>query len=400
MLKSPDFSVHVDAGRSGDSVGWEMPEFDDSAWDSLKVSGFWQEQGWKFNGAVWYRLAVNLPPTWKGRDLLLRIGACDDFDDTFANGIRIGGLGAESPSAYATPREYRIGAATVKDGLVTIAVRVFDQWGFGGIVKGISLVLADAPETAISLEGLWKAKAECVLPLRVSTVPVPPVSLYNGMIHPLLGFNVRGFLWYQGESDTEQTAIYRTLLPDLISSWRGLWNDETLPFGIVQLAAYEPANNSPWEELRDAQLHAAQTVPYTGLAVTIDAGEAKNVHPRYKRPVGERLASWALATTYGLPEEPWGCPLPLSSVIDTGAMIVPFSHAGTGLRSSDGKALRTFQLKDKGEIWHDAEAEIAGTDWVRVHGISNPVAVRYGWSANPACNLVNSGGLPASPFSL
>lgn len=397
-----ELQPHGDEGRSPESAGWET--CDDAAWDSLEVPGMWQEQEWKFNGAVWYRRTVELAAGWRGRDLILHFGALDDFDETYVNGVRVGGMGPEAPSAYATKRLYPVPAELTKDGCLVIAARVFDQWGFGGVVGPVALRLADDPEVSLPLEGRWKARVEKAFPLRLSSRPIPPEVLFNGMIHPLLGASVRGFLWYQGESDAERAALYRMLLPDLIAAWRARWNDPLLPFGLVQLAAYKAPEAQPgesdWAELRDAQLLAVRTVPRTGLAVAIDLGEADNIHPRRKAPVGERLARWALAEVYGQPDEVWHSPLAADHWCAGGAVFVRFLHAGSGLRSRDGKPLTAFQIAGADRRWNWARAEIVAPDIVRVSAddLSEPAAVRYGWQNNPECTLENSAGLPASPF--
>ena len=397
-----DLQPHTDEGRAPETAVWET--CDTEAWETLEVPGMWQEQGWPLNGAVWYRKTVEVPADWRGRELILHFGACDDFDDTYVNGTRVGGMGTEAPSAYATKRLYPIPSAMSAEGRLVIAVRVFDQWGFGGIVKAASLRLADDPETALSLEGPWKAKVEKAFPLRTSSRPIPPGVLYNGMIHPLLGAAIRGFLWYQGESDESRGALYRTLLPDLISAWRRRWNGPLLPFGIVQLANHKERTASPgesdWAEVRDAQLLAYRTVPATGLAVIIETGEADNVHPRRKKPVGERLARWALAEVYGKIDEPWHSPVAADHWIEDGAVFVRFVHVGEGLRSREDRPFAAFQIAGADRQWTWAQAEIVASDIIRVSApeVAAPVAVRYGWQDNPDCLLENSAGLPASPF--
>lgn len=402
--EADSFTPHPYEGRTPRADGWEAATFDDSAWNRLPVPGYWQESAWRHNGAVWYRRAIVLPMDWRGRDLVVEFGACDDFDETFVNGTRVGGIGPEAPNAYATRRVYPVPAAIMPGDTATIAVRVFDHWGNGGITGGAWLRRADGRAEPIPLSGSWRAKAEKALPLRATTDGLPPMVLYNGMIHPLVGCALRGFLWYQGESDTPHAALYRMLLPDLIAAWRSLWRDPLLPFGIVQIANHQPRSNEPvesdWAELRDAQLLTARTVPATGLAVTIDVGDAGDIHPNRKRPVGERLARWALATVHGRAEEPWSSPLPADHWIDGATLCVRFLHAGDGLRTRDGAPLGGFQIAGADRQWRWAEAEITQRDIVRLRAaeVSAPVAARYAWQANPPCTLENSAGLPASPF--
>ena len=398
------FTPHPYEGRDALAEGWESPEFDDSSWALLSVPGYWQDRGFRHNGAVWYRRSVDLPSDWAGHDLVLEIGACDDFDETFVNGVRVGGIGPESPNAYATRRVYPISAGLVASGSVIIAVRIFDHWGNGGITGGVQLRVAAAREKTLFLSGEWKAKVEKSLPLRAPISGLPPSVLFNGMIHPLVGCSLRGILWYQGESDAPRAALYRMLLPDLIATWRARWSDPMLPFGIVQLANYQAPSIEPvesdWAELRDAQLRAAQTVDHTGLAVAIDLGDAENIHPTQKRPVGERLACWALATVYHQPEIPESSPLVADHWTEADAIFVRFTHVGDGLRPRHGLPLDGFQIAGANRHWRWARASIVQRDIVRVAAddLKNPVAVRYAWQSNPPCTLENSARLPASPF--
>jgi len=404
LFETEGLQPHIDTGRSAEAVGWEFGELDDENWERLQVPGFWQDQGWALNGAVWYRREVEIPSGWRNQDLVLHFGACDDFDETFVNGVRVGGMGPGLSGAYATPRDYPVAAALTAGCRLVIAVRIFDEWGFGGIVRAATLRLANALDNPLPLEGEWKARVETAYPLRASTRPIPAAVLYNGMIHPLRQAAVRGFLWYQGESDVERSGLYRMLLGDLIAAWRADWNDPQKPFGIVQLANYKVPEAEPgesdWAELRDAQLHTARTIPHTGLVVIIDTGEADNVHPRLKRPVGERLARWALNDVYGQKVEPPGSPYPVGHEIREGAVFVRFLQVGEGLRSRDGQPLRAFQISDPARRWTWAMADIVAPDTIRIRSpaVAEPMAVRHGWQDNPPCNLENSAGLPATPF--
>lgn len=396
---------HEDPGLPADARDWSSSGCDDSSWGSLQVPGTWQNQGWGFNGAVWYRRTVQIPAEWVGHDLELSLGIVDDCDHTFVNGTLVGQMGTETPSWWATPRLYRVPAGLVTTRTLQLAVRVFDLWGEGGMVGNLQLARGDRPELSpIKLSGRWLAKAELELPLRSpSGLPeTAPCSLWNGMIAPLLGASLDGVLWYQGESDVARASLYPRLLTDLITSWRTAFDSPNLPFGIVQLANYmarkDTPSEDPWAELREAQRLTALNVPGCGLALAIDVGEADDIHPRDKKTVGDRLALWALRTLHRRTDFAYSGPLPAEIWPEADGLCIRFTHA-EGLRVR-GDALRGFQISgaDRQWVWAD-EAKITGdTVWVRATSVRTPTAVRYAWQANPETTLENAACLPASPF--
>jgi sialate O-acetylesterase len=230
--------------------------------------------------------------------------------------------------------------------------------------------------------------------------PRPPSGLYKGMISPLTEYRIRGALWYQGESNTQRAFQYRSLLPALIRGWRAGWKEGDFPFLIVQLPNQGHSAefaDSWWAELREAQLFTAKTVPNTGLAVTIDVGESANLHPPRKREIGERLARWALATTYGK-KLAYSGPLYESMRVEGKEIRIHFQHAGSGLETK-GETLQGFTIASADKRFHRATARIDGASIVVSSlDVEAPVAVRYAWADSPECNLFNKEGLPASPF--
>jgi sialate O-acetylesterase len=220
------------------------------------------------------------------------------------------------------------------------------------------------------------------------------------MIAPLENYRMRGVLWYQGEGNTERAFQYRTLLPAMIGDWRAGWREGDFPFLIVQLPNQghsEEFADSWWAELREAQLLTAKNVANTGLAVTIDVGEAGNLHPPRKEEIGERLARWALGTTYGKKMEYSG-PLYEGMRVEGREIRVSFQHTGGGL-AVHGDGLRGFTMAGTDRKFHRAAARIEGGGVVvSSTEVEAPVAVRYAWGNSPDCNLYNQEGLPASPF--
>ncbi len=219
-----------------------------------------------------------------------------------------------------------------------------------------------------------------------------PSALHNGMIAPIEAFAIRGVIWYQGESNSSQPASYEKLLPAMIADWRRVWGPE-LPFLFVQLAAYR--NTHP--AFREAQHRIWQKTPRTAMAVTTDVGDAANIHPIRKQPVGERLALAARVLSYGEHLEYSG-PVFEKLTIDGARAIVSFTHVGQGL-VAQGDALKGFTLAGTDGKFLPAQAVIEGsTVIVSADKISQPVAVRYGWAMMPDGNLFNREGLPAAPF--
>lgn len=230
-----------------------------------------------------------------------------------------------------------------------------------------------------------------------------PATLYNGMIAPLAPYAIRGAIWYQGEANAG-SPLYALQMKTLILSWRSDWKQGDFPFLFVQLPNFKAAQQIPsepvggWPLIREHFLKTLAAVPNTGMAVTIDIGEADDIHPRNKREAGRRLAQWALAKTYGKDVVACG-PLCKSMRTDGNKIVVEFDYAAGGLAARDGAKLKGFAIAgaDKKFVW--ADAKIAGnTVVVSSPEVASPAAVRYAWANNPDCNLVNKAGLPASPF--
>ena len=225
-------------------------------------------------------------------------------------------------------------------------------------------------------------------------------ALYNGMIAPLVPYAIRGAIWYQGESNVGRTHQYRTLFPAMIANWRSDWGQGDFPFGFVQLAPYRYDGQNPANcaELREAQLMTLKSVPNTGMAVTMDIGNVKNIHPGNKLDVGKRLALWALAKVYGR-DVVYSGPIYKSMAVEGDKIRLGFDHVDGGLIASDGKPLADFTIAGVDEKFVPAEAKIDGDSIVvNADGVARPVAVRYAWRDDATPNLASKAGLPASPF--
>jgi sialate O-acetylesterase len=231
--------------------------------------------------------------------------------------------------------------------------------------------------------------------------PCIPSWVYNAMLAPVIPYGIKGAIWYQGESNDSRAYQYRRLFPAMINNWRELWVEGKFPFFFVQLANFkdtapEPAESN-WAELREAQTMTL-SLPKTGMAVAIDIGDGKDIHPKNKQDVGKRLELNALKVAYGKKIVNSG-PMYKSVKFKDGRAYIKFTYTGSGLTTKNGEQLKGFAIAgaDKKFVW--AKAEISGDKVVVWNDkITKPASVRYAWADNPVCNLYNKEGLPASPF--
>lgn len=390
-----------DAFKNGRAI-WADAGYDASAWQSVRVPDFLQDQGMgSTSGFFWLRKTFDIPQSWEGKPIRLELGVIDDNDFTYFNGQEIG-----HTEGCLSWRSYTVPAKLVKSGKACVAIRVMDTGGKGGIVGDASGIAAYGLDgEKITLSGDWKYNmslglADCPeIPVNTATEPNYPTFLYNAMINPLVNFRIRGAIWYQGEANVARADQYGDLLPLMINDWRQKWGYD-FPFYIAQLANYMTVQTGPeeseWAELREAQMHALN-LENTGLAVLIDIGEAGDIHPKNKPEVGRRLALNALALTYGK-NIPYSGPMYSSYKIEDGTIRVVFDHTCGGLKANGG-SLEGFYIAGADRVFHKAQAVIEGdTVVVSSPEVSFPVSVRYGWANNPVCNLYNGAGLPASPF--
>lgn len=227
-----------------------------------------------------------------------------------------------------------------------------------------------------------------------------PSALYNAMIHPLTPMTVKGAIWYQGESNVPRAYQYRTIFPSMIKDWRAAFGNPDLHFGFVQLAPYRYGGKDPemCAELWEAQLMTLKMLDKTGMAVTTDIGNIKDIHPKNKQDVGKRLGLWARATVYG-EDIVYSGPIYRNMTIQGNKVTLEFDHVGGGLKSSDGKPLNHFTVAGRDRKFYPALAEIKGNVIVvSSDKVKAPVAVRFGWTDTAEPNFFNKNGLPASPF--
>lgn len=385
------------------SPPWHSASLNDNDWKDILLPTHWERSGKSdllvYDGVVWFRRNFFLPETWHDADTTLSLGPIDDEDTTWINGQLVG-----KGQIWDIPRQYPIPESILHPGENQLTVRVLDYASLGGLwaTNPTDLHIRNTHGEIIQLAGNWQYK----IGIPVNKMPPhadinTPTMIYNAMIHPLTPFGIRGFIWYQGEANTWEPSRYRALFSAMIKDWRKQWKQEDLPFYYVQLANFLPPHPVPreneWAELREAQLMVL-SIPNTGMAVSIDVGDANTIHPVNKQDVGRRLAVIARNKVYG-ENIPYSGPIYSSMQIEREQIRLLFNHADDGLKTKNNGQLKGFSIagSDKNFLW--ADAKIEGKTVVVSHPqIKSPRAVRYAWDANPICNLYNRAGLPASPF--
>lgn len=302
--------------------------------------------------------------------------------------------------------ELEIPKELLRQGQNVLTVRVINTWNNRPEIgkKENMYLLQDGKK--ISLEGAWSYANSIVEPLlpEVNFYNWKPGFMFNAMIAPLFRYPIKGVIWYQGESNAGRHTEYRELFSTMIQNWRSRWDIGDFPFLYVQLANYmerkEVQPESNWAYLREAQTQVLD-LPLTGMAVTIDIGEAGDIHPRNKKDVGERL--WFQARKVGFGEQILASgPVVENAEVTGNEVVITFSEVGVGLKLTDGDEVYGFILEDAEGEFKVAPAKISGVNQVTLtipDGLV-PVGVRYAWADNPAVNLVNEINLPALPFRI
>ncbi len=423
----------MDEGDPG--VGrWFRPEIDDSEWGTMSLPGYWSEKGVeRVPGTVWFRREVTLTAEQAAaRNATLRMGTIIDADSTWVNGTFVGNVTYQYP-----PRVYPVPAGVLREGRNVIATRVTSNSGGGGFVEqkpyklfigrepwGQRIDRIEGPAPAgpgweIDLSGDWKYRVGAQIPPAPRTggnaagrgnfAPRPnnnsPTGLYNGVVAPVRNYALRGFLWYQGESNTGRAAEYGDMMADLIEGWRGEWNDPLKPFLYVQLpnmmegSGFHPENDSSgWAEMRDVQRQALR-IPNTGMATILDVGEWNDIHPMDKKTVARRLALEARRVVFGQKGVSGTGPLFERMIVENDAAIVDFLCLGADIYPN--LRLGGFEIAGADGRYRPARAVVLRGNTVKVWNpdVTRPVAVRYAWAGDPVdANLRDRDGIPASTF--
>lgn len=427
-----DFSAWLQAHERVDRP---CPSIDDYAvastqdWTPVKLPTSAPAPGFPASGVFWLRRDLDVSATLAQQGFKIMIGPLAGYWQVYWNGKLLTETtyaqlpGKDSSCYFPVPPE------RIQTGRNTLALRLYSPTS-PLVVPGRALWAGP-----IVLDGEWSARVERAFPDLapevLETAPrmtyrlpdMLPGSLYNARIHPLTRYAIAGVLWYQGESNVPRAYQYRLALTALIEGWREKWQRADLPFYLCQLSnnyAKLPApGESAWAELRESQ-SAALALPYTGQAITLDLGEAGDLHARDKKTVGHRLFLLAQAKHYGAPVVCEG-PTYASMALEGPTARIQFRHADGGLaagelpatyivksllgetapliRNSPQSQLEGFAICGEDRKWHWAQARIDGESvLVSSDQVPQPIAVRYAWADNPTCNLRNGAGLPAAPF--
>ena len=391
-------SVQLDKIDIADVNQWPAAEYDDSKWNSMKAPLLWENQKPAINidGIMWLRKEVMIDEADAGKPAVLKLAMIDDNDVTYVNGVKVGGT-----TGYNVPRVYNINAGVLKKGKNIIAVRVEDTGGGGGIYGEQADCSLSIEGKTLPLAGDWKYRVEKMIVPSLGPNDYPSI-LYNAMIHPIEKLSIKGAIWYQGEANAGRAVEYRKAMPLLINDWRKRFQQPAMPFYFVQLTSFNSANGnsnngSNWAELREAQAMAA-SLPNTGMAVTIDVGDAADIHPRNKQDVGKRLAGLALQKTYGINKVASG-PVYKTMQVQGNKVVIQFTGVGKGLTAKQD-VIAGFEIAGADQHFYPAKASIAGSTVVLMaEEVAKPVAVRYAWADDDShANLFNKEGFPAAPF--
>lgn len=386
-----------------DEEAYLKPGYDFSSWHSTdNPIGQWDWKGiWAFRGQGYMARVIELPAEARTQETTLVLAENDSPNDMYINGTLV------SKGVLKGVRSIKLPAGTWQEGANRLVIKfgnlVHLPWFGLGLEGSTSDLYVQVGNQKISLFDQWKLMPSFAEPhTYVHLSNNVATSLYNAMIAPLVPFGMRGTLWYQGETNAGRAYQYREAFPLLITDWRKKWQDE-FSFYFVQLSSYGAEQNSNqgsnWAELREAQTMTLR-LPKTGMAVTTDVGNPKDIHPTNKQDVGHRLASEALVQDFNQPANPRS-PLFTNVQMNDNQAVISFKYADPGLEVRDKYGyLKGFEVAGDDHVFHYAKAEIKGNTVVVSHPKGQKIAsVRYGWADSPVdANLYGADGFPVSPF--
>ena len=386
--------------------------YNDIEWEDVFLPGRFDSLiSSNFDGVVWFRKDIFIDNS--DVDYILNIGYIDDMDKTYINGNYIGGLNGWG--YWNKKRKYKISKILLKQGINTIAIRAIDTGGPGRFEGKMNLT--SELGTVISIEGTWKYYPLAEIygnkiftygqdfsienrPSFLKYNPFMPTVLFNRMIYPLIPYTIKGVIWYQGESNVGRHHQYSQLFPAMIEDWRSRWKNN-FPFYFVQIAPYKytsEIDSNQSQLLRDSQRKTLK-LANTGMVVTLDIGDFKNIHPPNKQEVGKRLARLALVNDYGVSLNPLG-PILIGGRVINDVVELKFEHVGSGL-VIDLNDNNEFEIANANKDWFKATVVIEQNKIALFsQNVKNPKYVRYAWSDTPQATMFNGEGFPSSSFIL
>jgi len=417
-IAAQQWQTILDQNDPGIQKQWTSPNYDDSQWQQINQSDW----GWRGTGTVWLRQHVTIDKAHAGKPARLLLGTLFDQDVTYLNGQEIGHTYYQYP-----PRRYDIPEGLLREGDNVITIRFINKFGTAHFIpeKPYMLCFGDdrfsqspLPTDVISLSQSWKQHVGIEMPSCPSgdiSLQNLPTTLYNAVLHPLAPYALSGVVWYQGESNTGNPAPYADYLKKLMGCWRDCWQDQQMPFVIVQLANYDGRQqtgfpspivpqvkpvNSSWARLREAQRIAAKADPRAELAVINDLGETVDIHPLRKKEVADRIGLCFDRLIYN--NKVKLAPEVIASEVSNGKIILTVDQpvvSGT---------LHEFEVAadDGDRVFQNVEATAEGSHITLTlpedfHPMSKVYAIRYAWKDNPlAANVRSLGGLPMSSFEI
>ncbi|MDN3670417.1 sialate O-acetylesterase [Echinicola jeungdonensis] len=392
--------LEKDRGLTNSNKPYFDPSISTEGWEKMnKVDLLPRSQDKLPNGVYWLRKEIDISSVKSEDSSKLLLGRLIDSDRVYFNGELVGSTSYQYP-----PRRYEVPKELIKEGKNTLVIRLVSERGRPGFVTDKPYQIKVGDKT-YNLSTDWKyiQTAEMSSMPGQTFIRWKPLGLYQGMIAPLQRIPAKGIIWYQGESNAGNPGIYCDQMKALIEGWRSAWEQPDMPFIFAQLPNFMQPVDQPvqegWAGLREAQRQALE-VPNTGMAVTIDAGEANDIHPLDKETVGIRLAMEAMKVAYGEKGD-LSSPMIKKAVTHKSKIKLAFEQVGKGLKAEDGEELGGFAVADKEGDFHRAKAKIKGNKVILESPVTSPTTVRYAWANNPVwANLYGKNGLPASPFEI
>jgi len=388
--------------ETGTVSKWYLPETDDWDWKDVSLPFVWNWIGYNGNGVGWFRKEFDLTRDEASSNILFMLGLIHTGDEVFLNGEKIGEC-----YNFDQSRIYFGLPPLLREGKNILAIKVYNEWGDGGFYGKSQDIYMQIGNEKKHFTDSWKFKSGHISPNPSLAIHPSnyPTLLFNTMVKPITEYPVKGVVWYQGEDNSDNPKEYGKLLPALIRDWRKQWNNADLPFLIVQIPNFMHDGDSTlqfynWAALREAQA-GALSLPNTGMAVTIDIGEADNIHPKNKQDVAYRLSLQALNKVYHKNDIIDSGPIFNSVDFVDNKAIVQFENIGGGLVTTDKYGyVKGFAIAGMDRKFYWAKALIKDNRTVEVSSekVNKPAAIRFLWSFSPDVTLYNTEGLPAAPF--